>query len=82
MAGFAYSVEVSNTRGLDPAVYRCVVGFVRHDGQPLTDAEVAAIQAALASEAKASVPASPPASPADSGPTTDPAEHKATGTDR
>jgi hypothetical protein len=51
MAGFAYSTEVTDTRGLDPNVYRCVVGIVRRDGKPLTPAEVEAIKKALASEA-------------------------------
>ena len=52
MAGFAYSVEVTDTRGLDPSLYRCVVGIVRRDGEPLTAAEVAAIEKALAAEAQ------------------------------
>lgn len=59
MAGFAFSVEVKDTRGLDPKVYKCIVGFVRRDGEDLTDDEVEAIKAALASEA-----AAPPAAPA------------------
>lgn len=61
MAGFAFSVEVKDTRGLDPKVYKCVVGFVRRDGEELSDDEVAAIKAALASEA------APPPAPAESG---------------
>jgi hypothetical protein len=46
---------------LDPKVYKCIVGFVRRDGEELSDDEVAAIKAALASEA-APAPAAPPAS--------------------
>jgi hypothetical protein len=77
MAGFAYSVEVTDTRGLDPAVYRCVVGFVRRDGEPLTATEVDAIKAALASEASAVAAVSPPA---ESGSTAEAEAPKATGT--
>lgn len=59
---YGYSIQARNTRGLDPSVYVVNIGVHRLDGEALTEEELAAIEAALAPEARAlaSTVAEPP----------------------
>ncbi len=45
---YGYSVPSADTHGLDPRVFRVMIGVHRRDGEALTDEQVAAIKAALA----------------------------------
>lgn len=45
---YGYSVPAADTHGLDPAVFRVMIGVHRRDGEALTDEQITAIKAALA----------------------------------
>ena len=46
--GYGYGVESANTFGLDPTEFFVHIGVNRRDGRAFTDAQIAAIEAALA----------------------------------